>query len=408
MRHLRSRQTLARISAGMLLMAMGAIGCREAGPADASPDSAVAQPIARLTLSDTPLVTVGGRDERPDYQTVYNSGALRLADGQLVLADDATRELRFYDAAGTHVRTAGGEGSGPGEFNRLRTIARLRGDTIFAWDQVQSRSSLFSADGAHLRTAPLPALHEIRGTLQRRHPRHFAIGATMHALHSGWLVVEPQLEPNMERLSGTLAFQDTLVLYAIDPSGEQYRPIGSYPGPEWFFHDGSGRRLPFGEDLRLAAGDDAVYVGSTRDRTIRVVSPGSGQTIGSIQLPLKARAPSADDVEQLRSRSLGRMRPELRGRVTAYLDAVPWPDSMPLYSDLRVAADGRLWVQAYRAPTDELQEWLILEPAGRHVASVSIDPSAKVMDAGADFVVVRVTDEMDLQEIRVYGLAQER
>lgn len=392
----------------MLLAAVGAIGCRETDRADALSTPAAAQPIARLTLSDTPLVTIGGRDERLDYQTVYNSGALRLSDGQLVLADDATRELRFYDATGKHLRTAGGQGRGPGEFDRLRAIARLWADTVFAWDQNQSRWSLFSADGAHLRTAPLPALHEIRGAVQRRHPRHFAIGATIHALHSQWLIVEPLLEPNMGVPREMRVYQDTLTLHAVDRSGGGHHEIGSYPGPEWFFQGRRAGRLPFGEDLRIAPGSELVYVGSTRNPTVRVVSPLDGAEIRSITLPLRARPPSVADIERVRRRYIDRVPPQLRAVATSYVDAIPWPDSMPLYSNLLVAADGRLWVQAYRAPTDEVQEWLIFNPAGVHVAVVTLDSRAEVMDAGANFVVTRVTDEMDLQEIRAYGLVEAR
>jgi hypothetical protein len=408
MGHCRSRRTLARASGATLLVAVGAIGCTESDRPDAASDPTAALPVARWTLTDTPLVAIGGRDERPDYQTVYNSGALRLSDGQLVLADDATRELRFYDATGKHLRTAGGQGGGPGEFDRLRMIARLKGDTVFAWDLVQARWSLFSGDGNHLKTGRLPALNEIRTALQQRYPLHFAAGGTLHALHNGWLIIEPQLEPNLDAPREVGVNQDTLVLYAIDRSGEHHRQIGSFPGPDWFFQDRRAGRLPFGEDLRIATGSDVVYVGSTRDPTIRIISPASAEVIGSIQLPLQARAPSAADIEQVRRRYIDRVPPQGRAVATAYIDAVPWPDSMPLYSNLRVAADGRLWVQAYRAPTDQLQEWLIFGPDGRQVASVSMDSKAEVTDAGADFVVARMTDELDLQEIRVYGLVDMR
>jgi hypothetical protein len=339
-----------------------------------------------------------------DYQIVYNSGALRLSDGRLVLADDATRELRFYDSLGQHLRTVGGQGSGPGEFRRLRSIARLKADTVFAWDLVQRRMSLFSPDGAHLRTAPVPALQVILGELQRRYPRHFAVGASVHRLHTGSLVVEPLLEPNIEFPTETQLLQDTLLLYAIDSTGEDYVELGSYPAAEWFFHAGSGARLPFGENLLLAAAGDALYVGSTRNRTIRVLSPATARVIGSIELPLQARAPSREDIEQVRRRQVERMQPAMREAAESYMDAITFPAAMPLFSDLRVAADHRLWVQAYRAPTDEFQEWLIFEPSGSHVASVAMDPSAVLLDAGADYVVTRVTDELDLQEIRVHRL----
>jgi hypothetical protein len=53
---------------------------------------------------------------------------------------------------------------------------------------------------------------------------------------------------------------------------------------------------------------------------------------------------------------------------------------------------------------DESQEWAVFNQSGDQVAAVTIPGSMEVWDAGADYVLVQVTDELGLEEVRVYGL----
>jgi len=86
------------------------------------------------TLSSEPIFSIGGHDDRAEYQLQYVIGALHLSSGRVVIADAGPEELRYYDSRGQHEQTAGGAGEGPGEFRNLRSIGRMRGDTVVAWD----------------------------------------------------------------------------------------------------------------------------------------------------------------------------------------------------------------------------------------------------------------------------------
>src|SRR5688572_2268538 len=71
-----------------------------------------------------PAVTIGVVEGAPEYQLFRVRHALRLEDGAIVVADGGSREIRFYDSAGRHIRSIGGDGEGPGEFRVISLLAR--------------------------------------------------------------------------------------------------------------------------------------------------------------------------------------------------------------------------------------------------------------------------------------------
>lgn len=112
-----------------------------------------AEPPARWTLPPHPVLEVGVVEGDEAYQLSDVVGAVWSARGELVVANGATNALRFYDAAGRHVRSVGREGEGPGEFLALASLER-RGDSLVAHDGRGWRFTIFSSDGELLGTTP--------------------------------------------------------------------------------------------------------------------------------------------------------------------------------------------------------------------------------------------------------------
>ncbi|MEX0893636.1 MAG: hypothetical protein WEB88_15835, partial [Gemmatimonadota bacterium] len=143
-----------------------------------------------LTRADPePLVQVGSAEEGPAQFAFVGMGLL-LADGGFAVTENAVGEIRVFDAEGTHIRTLGGNGGGPGEFQLLSNLFRYRGDSIGAYDQRLRRATLFSlADGGH-RTLP----NEVQGNYN-------AFGALADGrilLYSPGGGFRPDLEPGLQ------------------------------------------------------------------------------------------------------------------------------------------------------------------------------------------------------------------
>ena len=73
-------------------------------------------------MADEPELHIGVEEGAPEYMLTHVGGALRLADGRIIIADRDNLELRFYDSKGRHLKSAGGRGQGPGEFEYLWSV----------------------------------------------------------------------------------------------------------------------------------------------------------------------------------------------------------------------------------------------------------------------------------------------
>jgi len=83
-------------------------------------------------LSADPVLTIGVADGPTDYTRYRLSGALRLATGEIVVANGGTNELRFCDTTGAFLRAVGGARHGAGEYEGLSGVWLLGTDFLLA------------------------------------------------------------------------------------------------------------------------------------------------------------------------------------------------------------------------------------------------------------------------------------
>ena len=104
------------------------------------------------------LAEIGNVDGPPEYQFADVVAAVRLDNGDIVVADRGASELRSYDAEGNFRWRVGREGEGPGEFQRLDFLGRMAGDSLMTYDPILLRIQVFDPGGRLFRTfrAELP------------------------------------------------------------------------------------------------------------------------------------------------------------------------------------------------------------------------------------------------------------
>ena len=81
-----------------------------------------------------PLLEIGGAEEVgatqfSGIQAVWTDGA-----GRLWVVDGQSGELRIFEPDGTHLRTVGGRGQGPGEFLQPQLLGGSAGGEFAVWD----------------------------------------------------------------------------------------------------------------------------------------------------------------------------------------------------------------------------------------------------------------------------------
>src|SRR5687768_1257800 len=117
--------------------------------------------LARLTstctMTSTPTVSIGSAEGEEAYQLYRVFGARKLSDGRIVLVNQGSQQLRFYDASGKFLNAAGREGRGPGEFENAFYLWVLPGDTVWVGDYRPWQFHVFGPDGTWKRTVrPTP------------------------------------------------------------------------------------------------------------------------------------------------------------------------------------------------------------------------------------------------------------
>lgn len=106
-------------------------------------------------IGPEPALSIGEADGEDPYTLYFVRDATRLRDGRIVVANGGSHELRFFDAQGNHLTTRGGEGEGPGEFERLLTLWPWPGDSIAAWRAPGWGISVFDTEGSYEHTFAL-------------------------------------------------------------------------------------------------------------------------------------------------------------------------------------------------------------------------------------------------------------
>ena len=100
------------------------------------------------TISAEPMLSIGEVEGEDPYNLFRVSDVMRLDDGRIVIANGGTREVRVFAADGTHERTVGGPGQGPGEFRYPSALLR-RDEGGFSVVDFMSLEH-FDAEGDHV------------------------------------------------------------------------------------------------------------------------------------------------------------------------------------------------------------------------------------------------------------------
>lgn len=110
-----------------------------------------------LEWTFTEDLSLGGADEGPEAFFRLGSGGVRVdGAGNLVVLDAGNHRVSVFDGRGTHLRSMGKKGGGPGEIEFPIGFALEPGDTIAILDIAKRSFVRFGPDGSTLATRPTP------------------------------------------------------------------------------------------------------------------------------------------------------------------------------------------------------------------------------------------------------------
>ena len=341
-------------------------------------------------LGAEPTLTIGAVEGDLNYLFQQISHALRLEDGTIVVADRRASEVRLFDAAGVFIRTLGGSGQGPGEFQMLHEVW-ARGDTIWASDNIQSRISVFERGGDVLETIRV----EVAPGKGSRSPQsHFPDG-TLLVLNAP---------------SGGIGFGTGDVLPGVVWSLDRYSQGGRFMHEISSLQESSrwehgieglspGIYLPFSLGLPLfAASGDHVYAGEGTEASIARWNH-DGVLSHVVRWTIPERRVSDDDKSRYRQANSVAPRYYDAAAWARYLREIPFPERMPMYRRLLVDAQRNLWAERFRPSWEEGSSWYVFDEQGAWLGEVATPPGLHIFEIGTDYVLGRRRDALDVPSV---------
>lgn len=332
---------------------------------------------------------LGAPTASPSEAFTKITGAVELAGGKLLVADETERRLAIIDLASGAATSVGRVGSGPGEFRAIgRLIPRPDGGAYLV-DFALRRLLPVASDGTLQNTIPYPGitlqLHGIdaRGVL---YGDAFLPRQGTSLPDSMWIL---RWDPATAR-ADTLMKYDAAVSAMIVLPGQAYHAFA--PRDAW---------------APLPSGDIAVLNAASYRATVW----SGGRLAKSAQVPWEpVRVTDAEKAAFNRERA-GQPTRTL-GQAAGSAPAAPpkfetvFPATMAPFETekVRMAPDGRLWVERLRAAADTLSRYDVIDgPSGALVGKVVLAPRASIVGFGKGAIFVAERDADDIMYVRRYA-----
>lgn len=356
--------------------------------------------VCRVALE--PEVTIGAveGDEETTLYRVF--GATRLSDGRIVVVNQGTQEVRYYDADGRFLMAAGGAGDGPGEFRDAFLIWPMPGDTVWVGDYRPWRFQVFGPDGAWVRTQGLEPDY---------------VNADVYGVLDDGEAVLAQRDFALDQPVGQFAQRMTTVV-AHGRDGQLLDTVGAWENGRWgrlSDDPGAPGLYPlFDSFAEIDAGGSRILAGHESEPELALFEvDGEVRKVGVIRWTSTADrtvTPEAIDAERRRIVEPYEGQDLDSGLRTRLIEPLvsedrPVAERFPAFRSAQLGRDGRIWVREFRSPLDEgPDDWVVFGPDGRFTCRSSIPSELEVTEFGADYLLAEVRDDVGVERVVLHRI----
>lgn len=326
--------------------------------------------------------------------------------GRIFIADEQKPAITVLSAEGEVLRMIGREGNGPGEFDYIRNVQILPGDSLLVYDMGLERITVFA-----------PGLREVAYTI--------SLAMVAPGTYPSWV----------KKLTGKDAY------FAV--STAPYQASGDNPAKDYerkqvvrlLAASGSVRRdsvlvvragqsvlvarrsrsttitsNPFGRPGVLEVGPDGrIYYGFGDSLTIDIYSL-RGERVGGFSKPYTPPPVIEEDIDDLfSSESEART---FRATLERFLEVYA-SGQWPAFKNFIVDDRGRVWVGLIEgrvvAATGDAAgatEWAVFTPSGTHLCTVQFSKPTELMLVQSGKAYGVVTNEVGVPRIVIYRIGE--
>lgn len=401
--------------------ALAFIGCGGDGPALPPAaqvvDSAGVTVVTSLAsdavyaeLAAEPSLSIGALEGPEEVLFDGIATVVRDGDGNFILADVGTGEVRVFDAGGNHLHSFGGRGEGPGEFQSLVGAWPLVDGGILAADRRLQRILRFDSQGTLLATGSLAGVDAMAmlTPVGLAGPETFLSRVRPFSIPSaGESPTGPEVEEAFEGDGPMEHFQR----YGFD--GALVDTLTTHPGQRMSASaSGGGQnmrlellRVPFSAQPSANGSVRGVAITAGTAYEVEVFDP-AGSLSRIVRLD---EAPPARTDEHLEAHVRGSGNPTLQDeasvrQMVARYEEMPLPETLPAYVDLRMADTGDIWARRYSERGAATFRWDVFGADGHYRGRVEVPASFSIEEVGAGQVVGVSADEFGVERVEVREL----
>lgn len=336
------------------------------------------------------------------------SGMTVDSAGRIYVLDRQADELRIFGPDGSHIRTVGRKGEGPGEYVTANGLVWIGDDTLVVVDEQGNRYTVLTRDGDYIRSIPrglgFYAWVFNGGAADGRLYENAFVrdGQAQHPALLGTAISEtvtpaPKAAevPEAEAIPAPVSTGDTIMLPELDAPQAQPYSIRTKRG-------GMVMGVPFtaGPVYSLAA-DGSIWFGQGSAARIYHATL-TGDTLAEIVLDVTPFPVTSEEVANFEAGAGVKQFRAMGGKV----DLGRIPKVKPYFDDLFLDPRGDIWLGV---PAGKLQTVFdVLDPQGRYLGRLRVDGVSRdaylhpVVHAGRLYWVGR--DELDVQRVYVYRI----
>ncbi len=339
-------------------------------------------------LDSMPVLSVGALDATGPTRFQGIQGMHVDRDGRVWVTQATSADLRVFESDGSHWKTRGESGDGPGQFKYARLIGAAAGDSVLVADLGLQRLTVFDPNGEFVRSGQLP---DVDGP---------GILPPLRVDRDGLILGQiPRTVPRALIDVGQ-AVRDSVELVGVDVGSSSLRSYGTFPEPLAIWTGQTQAPIPFMARPSFDVTGEEVHLVTGSDFRVQVFEERGLQRIYGIDRP--ARPISEAQVEAYRDFVQEYFPEELKADALAALDHELRPNRLPAYDRVLLSSDGHIWVQIYDPDLWAPHDWDVFDAEGRFVGQVRIENQfyPMVIDQEAVFGVWR--DTLGLEQIRAY------
>jgi hypothetical protein len=340
-------------------------------------------------LDSEPVLSLGGSDVSGPTQFFRIQNIHVDSKHRLWVADGQSAEIRIFRPDGSHWKTVGGIGEGPGEFRGIRLLGSFHGDSVAVWDNALARLTVLNEEGDLVRTQQTPSGEgpSIRGfdvfddgSLLGQVPRIISAGS----VEAGQLI------------------GDSVHLVRLETRDSTQRFWASALGPLWLWTGRSQVPIPFTINASFDVLGEELHLVSGPEFRIRVFD--SGTLSGIYGITREPREVTDADVASYQAFVQEYVPEGGRPDYLSALDHPQVPRNLPAYSRLLVTSTDLVWAQIYSSDAFGPAAWDVFNRLGGWLGQVETPSGFRVLNVSRDRVTGVWRSELGVEHVRVYQI----